>query len=710
MTAAFELTKPEHRGEFDVTVYQQGWRLGGKGASGRGPRGRIEEHGLHIWLGYYDNAFQLMRECYRELKRDPSVCPIADWQDAFTPANYIGLTDPQPDGSWHRLMAHFPPFPGLPGDPYDGPFPVSLTEYLGRGAKLLVALLESAAFLDDEIQSTDDRTTFGPFTSNGEPTDLDAAAIADSLARYVKYGQLATLTAIIEAVALVAPLMRVIPLVPKQLALDFLELITNGAQRVLQPLLDGDRATSYVFDILDLVLAHTRGVVKYSLLTDPRGLDAINDFDAREFLRDCGASERALDSTFLRGLYDLAFAYEDGDPNRPALAAGQGFRGGMRMFFGYRGALFWKMEGGMGDIVFAPLYEVLKRRGVKFEFFHRLENVGLSENTVDDRHYVEALDFDVQAEILDGEYCPLVDVRGVPSWPSEPDWEQLKDGHRLAAEGWAFESFWDRRRERAKRLEVGTDFDFVVLGVSIGAIPRVCSELIDRDPIWRAMVSNVKTVATQCFQLWMNEDMRQLGWDDGPPTMSAFTEPFDTWSDMTHLARHEDFPVPPRAIAYFCNVLPDEPGAIDAGPDSEGPGERQLRRVRDNAIEFLEENVAHLWPKARDTHGGFRWEVLVDPGEGKGEPGPDTPHPIDSQFFTANVNPTDRYVLSLPGTLKYRISPLDDTYANLTLAGDWTDCGFNFGCVEAAVMSGRLAAHALAEYPALEDIYGYDHP
>ena len=36
MTAAFELTAtPELRERYDVTVYQLGWRLGGKGASGR---------------------------------------------------------------------------------------------------------------------------------------------------------------------------------------------------------------------------------------------------------------------------------------------------------------------------------------------------------------------------------------------------------------------------------------------------------------------------------------------------------------------------------------------------------------------------------------------------------------------------------------------------------------------------------------------------
>lgn len=33
LTAAFELSRPEHRGRYEVTVYQLGWRLGGKGAA-----------------------------------------------------------------------------------------------------------------------------------------------------------------------------------------------------------------------------------------------------------------------------------------------------------------------------------------------------------------------------------------------------------------------------------------------------------------------------------------------------------------------------------------------------------------------------------------------------------------------------------------------------------------------------------------------------
>jgi uncharacterized protein with NAD-binding domain and iron-sulfur cluster len=93
MAAAFELTKPALKGRYDVTIYQMGWRQGGKGASGRGVAGRIEEHGLHLWMGYYENAFRLMRECYSELQRDPAAVPIARWSDAFSPANFNAVTD-----------------------------------------------------------------------------------------------------------------------------------------------------------------------------------------------------------------------------------------------------------------------------------------------------------------------------------------------------------------------------------------------------------------------------------------------------------------------------------------------------------------------------------------------------------------------------------------------------------------------------------------
>ncbi len=694
VTTAWELTQPHLGGAFEVTVYQQGWRLGGKGASGRAADGRIEEHGLHLWMGHYDNAFLLMRQCYAELQRDPDWCPLVDWTDAFKPDPTCALMDQGPDGVWRRMVAHFPPFDGNPGDPREDWLPQTVTGYLVRSAGLLRSLLVSARAMLDEQHAAEADETDQDFSDSvlGFVTDL------------LRYGQLATFGGILQAAAALEALFSLAPSFPREIAQKLIDAMRAGAQSLLDPLLDGDAECRYLWEVIDTVCTTIRGVVIFGLATDPRGFDALDDYDTREWLALCGASERTLNSTFVRGLYDLAFAYEDGDYERPRIAAGQGLRGGFRMFMAYRGALFWKMQGGMGDVVFAPLYEALKARGVRFEFFHRLENVGLADEATlaeGDSMHVASLDFSVQARTCTGgEYQPLVDVKGLPCWPAEPLWEQLDNAEALRQR--RFEDISDRSDQQL-HLEVGRDFDLVVLGVSVGSIPYVAPEILARDQRWRDMVTHLKTVQTQCFQVWMNEDLEALGWPHPSANVSGFVEPFDSWADMSHLIDTEDWQDrPPASIVYFCNVMPT--GPLPAADDAHLK-DRETEKVFANAVQFLNRDVGHMWPDAVDGNGSFRWELLHAPeGSGDGEAR------MRSQFWIANTNPSDRYVLCLPGTPRYRISPLDRTYDNLTITGDWTNCGFNFGCVEAAVMSGRLAAHACSNSPPLEDIFGYDHP
>jgi uncharacterized protein with NAD-binding domain and iron-sulfur cluster len=218
------------------------------------------------------------------------------------------------------------------------------------------------------------------------------------------------------------------------------------------------------------------------------------------------------------------------------------------------------------------------------------------------------------------------------------------------------------------------------------------------------LVDHVATVPTQAFQLWLREDMETLGWSDGSlSSLSAFVEPFGTWADMTHLVARESWPEPPKAVAYFCGVLPDSPHAVRG---------RLRQEVRRNAVRFLNHEIGKLWPNAERAPGRFNWDLLVAPPDTRrrATAGATGERRFESQFWTANVNPSDRYVQSLPGTSRYRISPLEQQFDNLTVAGDWTDCGLNIGCVEAAVMSGRLAAHALSNSPPLCDIAGFDFP
>ena len=62
---------PELREKYRVTLYQTGWRLGGKGASSRGggDTHRSEEHGPHVWFGFYENAFKTLRQCMEQTLR-----------------------------------------------------------------------------------------------------------------------------------------------------------------------------------------------------------------------------------------------------------------------------------------------------------------------------------------------------------------------------------------------------------------------------------------------------------------------------------------------------------------------------------------------------------------------------------------------------------------------------------------------------------------
>ena len=110
LCGAWRLSEPGWRDRFEsITVYQRGWRLGGKGASSRGRNGRIEEHGLHVWLGSYENAFALLRECYAELDRattDPEA-PIRDWDQAMIPADNLGLAD-RWGSDWMIWLGHIP--------------------------------------------------------------------------------------------------------------------------------------------------------------------------------------------------------------------------------------------------------------------------------------------------------------------------------------------------------------------------------------------------------------------------------------------------------------------------------------------------------------------------------------------------------------------------------------------------------------------------
>jgi uncharacterized protein with NAD-binding domain and iron-sulfur cluster len=354
----------------------------------------------------------------------------------------------------------------------------------------------------------------------------------------------------------------------------------------------------------------------------------------------------------------------------------------------------WKMQAGMGDTVMTPLYEVLRRRGVRFEFFHKVTDLKLSE----DKQSIGAIDVDVQATLKPGlvEYNPLYDVRGLPCWPSAPLYEQLEQGEQLKREDIDLESSWSPWKPVEKKtLKLGEDFDSVVLGISVAALPYITSELMAANERWKTMLEKASTTQTQAMQLWMNVNLEETGWPLPSPVLDAYAEPFNTWAAMDQTLDKENWPqnALPFSIAYFCDTMRDaEP--IPPFSDHEFP-QRELERVKADAKRWLERYAGHLWPFASQENGKtLDWSTLVDLENRSGIAR------LNGQYFRANIEPTERYVCNAKNTNQYRLKTDASGFGNLYLAGDWIDNGaLNLGCVESTVISGLQAAKAMTGYP-----------
>lgn len=651
LSAAWRLSEPGWNDRFDaITVYQRGWRLGGKAASSRGRHGRIEEHGLHIWLGSYDNAFGLLRECYTELDRvttDPGA-PIQTWDQALIPADNLGLADRWGD-DWLTWLGTFTRNEELPGEPHSTGREITAVGFLRRAAQLLV----------DFTRSLRDAEPVGlVLSASPHPFAVDNAIEA------VRRAALAALMAAAE---------------PRS-SESLLDVAVAAVGRTLDREHRPDHRRSWL--LVSLVVAVVRGLIADNLVTDPRGFRAINDEDFGEWILRHGAHPDVLEFPLIRGLYDLVFGYADGDPQRPAFAAGLAvFLTGL-VLFEYKGAIFWKMTAGMGEIVIAPIYQVLRRRGVRFEFFHRVDGLHLDA----ERRHVDAISMGRQLALADGvdEYQPLTRSGGLPVFPSEPLADQVRERPGMRT----LEShFGDRSDIETLTLRRGIDFDHVVLAMSLSMVEIVAAELIEDQPEWRAMTEHVRTVATQAFQIWLRPDEPALGWPRPGVTTSAYVPPFDTWASMPQTLWAEDWPAGerPGTVAYFC-------GAFDAPWPISEPHDDYVRRsgeaVHAAAVRYLDHHVGLYLPGAT-TADGFAWHLLsgVDGHRGRDA--------LATQHVSVNIDPSDRYVQSVPGSDKYRLRPDEGGYDNLVLAGDWTDCGMNAGCIEAAVMSGLQAANAL---------------
>ena len=672
MTAAYYLSNtPALRERFDVTVYQIGWRLGGKGANGRRADAgqRIEEHGLHVWGGFYANAFRTMRACYADLNR-PAGAPLGTVEAAFIAAPHV-FWEEQVDGGWRHWPVDVPTAPGLPGE--GGELP-TVHQYL----ELMVTFLHDwlAEFPHDVVRAA--------LHNSEEPLMARLRAIATAAKHLV--------TDVIDGSGLSA--LRAARELSRQAALadgtehdeailQYLDFFRDWlAATVMREIASHDESRR-VFVIADLALAMAKGLIRDRI--HERGFTAVDDQDFTDWLRSHGASPLALASAPLRGFYDYFFAYEQGDPARPRMSAAMGLYHLLRLVFTYKYSLFFKMTSGMGDAVFGPLYETCARNGVQFRFFHEVTDLVPDATS----QQIASVRLRRQVETKAG-YQPLIVVNGLPCWPSAPLFDQIVDGDTLRSSGCDLEDPWSGWMGGTDvELTNGRDFDIVILGIPVGAHRTICRQLIARSEEWRGMVDNLQTIQTQAMQLWWDKPASALGSTGELATGTGYGQPLESWSDMSHVLVREASPpamAQPRSVVYFCGPMKN-PERVPDGPDPRfGKGQREAARAI--ALQWCRDYLPHLYPGAM-KNGEIDWDALVAANGSTGAAR------FEAQYHRANYTPSERYVLDLPGTSRRRLDADASGFDNLLLAGDWVFTGLG-GAVESAVIGGMQAAQALS--------------
>jgi uncharacterized protein with NAD-binding domain and iron-sulfur cluster len=666
------------RERFDVTVYQVGWRAGGKLASGRiGKENRVRQNGTHYLFGCYDNSFELGKKAYDELNAAGDQ-RFGRFDEAFIPVTFLALKQ-RFRGEWHDWVVDLPTNRHKPGDHTSQLEPSQILSMLLQWVVESVAGWKQSRRLRPKP----------PFSPGFDPPSWWSRVASHVFDVTVH-----------ELLTLALRLLRATRLGPElsSAVAWLLDQARHGAWVHLERQVASDLAACRQWMLIDLACSFITGLIRDKAL-EPGGMGDLDRYDYREWLARHGASEITLASPLVTGWYDSIASFEDGDVLRPNVSAGATIYALLYAGFGYKGAFAYQPARELGDTWVAPLYAALERRGVRFKFFHRVWNLEAKGGEIE-RITVEN---QLPGTELAG-YDPFITVRGRCAWPNQPLYDRLgnvpdrrdprdPDGPPLDPRNFDLEDFYTPWRGERHDLLRQRDFDTVVYAMPVGTVAHYCSQLVAENTSWRDLVQHVRSVDTRSLWLYFKSRLVDLGWPYPRPVLTAYAQPFSTWEETSYLVKCETWPVGdvPATICSLFGTMPGPPHA--PGPDDPGTYPDDQRAELQRSIHaFCTEQVGSLWPGATDPESPqcLDWNLLVDLEHRAGEAR------LKFQGMQANFGPTQRFTVAFANTLKHRLRADETGYANLYVAGDWTRNGTEIGCVEGAVKSGLLAAIALS--------------
>ncbi|MCA9701471.1 MAG: hypothetical protein KC431_28375, partial [Myxococcales bacterium] len=480
-----------------------------------------------------------------------------------------------------------------------------------------------------------------------------------------------------------------------------LECARSAVEVALKPLPNWDRL-QWMGMVVNWGLTNLIGVVKDRMLT-ANDENLFDDQNYTDWLIRHGLSKQAQHSSLSWFYNDIIAGYENGEADRPWMAAGSSVLGLVRMLMTYRGSFSYALQSEIGDSFVGPVYQALVARKVKFKFFHRVWELHSAESS-DGEKMITKIKIEEQVELRwpDLGYDPFLTINPPIGprkvWPSEPKLGLLTDAsvRKITDESGNInvnlESFYTGQIGETHEIEQGVDFDQVVFAMPMGVIPTYCKKLCDESPAWENMGTKLLSVPTQVISLWFKKSFK-MGKGYHQPILSGYSQPFATWEDCSQLSEAETWPPDgeAKATATLFGALP---GPMQPLPFGTPPHEFDavLQKAVRSAKLFLDNEASGLWPEA------------CYPGTGALDPdnlckitgATRESQPIPNVVVNVNVGPLDRYTQVAPGTLKYRQRPGETGYSNMVIAGDWVRNGIEVGCLEGAVIAGRCAAGVLS--------------
>lgn len=709
LTTAYELSSYENwQDHYDITIYQMGWRLGGKTATGRGPNERIQEHGIHIAQGWYENAFRLIQDSYKECEKHNLMpnSPFQSWDDGFDREDTTLLThfDPKTN-QWIKKNIIFPSNEFIPGQGGPLPFSAIVKKVVGLVLEILFgkdpnkdSLMSMVSASAKEIKLPEHHSLWADFKSKFESfaTQTVFKHEGEKLLNYV--------VKLIQDLSDMDPKDHAKRKDHHSMIIEILNLLSKWASKLIDAVADHSEYFYWLAVFVEFGLVNMKGTLEdvYNPETHELDYERINALDYREWLKEHGASERLLSSAMVRFLYTGTFHNLTGANHQGSLAAGVGLHF-LTNSAGYKGSFVWKFKAGTADTMITPIYLVLKNRGVKFKFFHKVEQVHYS-----DSGEIEKVSMAEQVTLKNGTYNPTYPFKGLDVWPGEPLYDQivdeqakaLKEGNYDIEEAWCG---WENVGH--KTLEKGKDFDYVVLGIPIdvlGGKEGICKEIIENKVAWQNMYNHVKSIPTMSMQLWIRPNLKELGmhlpdWgfpEGALPNLVTYADPQYSFIDMSQVMPYEDWNEDePGVLIYYTGSFLD-PEVIPPYSDHRYPHE-QMERIMRVSEQWLKDKMGWFFPNATTLEypEGMRLDVIHDFSKAaKTDYGR-----LKTQWFRANVNPTDRYTLSLPGSNKYRLKASESGFDNLVITGDWIDFGVNVGYYEGAIIAGLQAGQVMRD-------------